>query len=99
MQVSNIWARRALVAALALCSFAGAHADDRGDWPKSSRDYANTNSNPVESRISRESAPRLLRAWETFNDSRWRPTPPPTGFVLESVLGLRFPRSLRGRTG
>lgn len=67
-----------------------------GDWPLYSRDYANTNSNPFEWQISPWTAPYLRRAWETYNDSKWRPTPPPTGFILESALGLRFPASVVG---
>lgn len=96
MQTSNIWVRRTFGVALALCGLAGAHAQSSGDWPLYSHDYANTNSNPDEWKISRQSAPGLRRAWETFNDSRWRPTPPPTGFILESALGLRFPSSVVG---
>jgi len=61
-----------------------------------SYDHSNSNFNPTEYEISRQTAPFLQRAWETFNDSKWRPGPPPTGFVLESVLGLKFPSSVVG---
>jgi len=66
------------------------------DWPLYSYDYFNSNDNRNENKISRETAPYLQRAWETFNDSKWRPTPPPTGFVLEGALGLKFPSSVVG---
>jgi outer membrane protein assembly factor BamB len=65
-------------------------------WPKYSFDYANSNNNPLERQISAETAPRLGRAWQTFNDSQWRPGQPPTGFILESAVGLRFPSTVVG---
>ena len=67
-----------------------------GEWPVYSHDFFNTNNNPLESQLSTESAPFLRRAWETFNDDQLVPEPPPTGFVLESVLGLVFPASVVG---
>jgi outer membrane protein assembly factor BamB len=38
----------------------------------------------------------LRRVWETFDDDDLVPEPPPTGFVLESALGLEFPSSVVG---
>jgi hypothetical protein len=43
-----------------------------------------------------QDAPFLRRAWQTFDDDELVPEPPPTGFVLESALGLAFPRSVVG---
>lgn len=96
MQKLSAWWRCALSAVLSLCSLTAAYAQSSGDWPLYSRDYANSNFNPDEWKISRQTAPNLRRAWETFNDSRWRPSPPPTGFILESALGLKFPSSVVG---
>ena len=96
MQFSKISMRGVCGAALALCCLASANAQSSGDWPLYSHDYANTNSNPDEWKISRQTAPALRRAWETFNDSEWRPAPPPTGCILESALGLKFPSSVVG---
>jgi outer membrane protein assembly factor BamB len=79
-----------------LMSCLAVNAQSAGSWPRFSSDYANTNSNSFEREISRLTASNLERAWQTFNDSAWRPTPPPTGFVLESALGLRFPASVVG---
>ena len=66
------------------------------DWPRYSFNYSNTNANPDERDIKRSSAPFLRRAWETFNDSQWRPGSPPTGFILEAALGLVFPSTVVG---
>ena len=95
MQIKCLLSRAIFCAVPALMTF-GANAQTPGSWPRYSSDYANTNSNPVEWKISRSTAPRLTRAWQTFNDSSFRPTPPPTGFTLESALGLRFPASVVG---
>ena len=65
-------------------------------WPRYSFDYSNSNSNPFEHAISRWTAPRLERAWQTFNDSQWRPGSPPTGFALESAVNLRFRSTVVG---
>jgi hypothetical protein len=65
-------------------------------WPRYSFDYSNSNHNPFERSISRLTAPRLERAWQTFNDSRWRPGSPPTGFALESAVNLRFRSTVVG---
>lgn len=81
---------------VAMCSLGRAHAQRAGDWPRYSYNYANTNANLQERKISQTNAPFLRRAWETFNDSRWRPGPPPTGFILETALGLQFPASVVG---
>jgi len=67
-----------------------------GDWPRYSVNYANTNTNLREKDINQKSAPFLRRAWETFNDSQWRPGVPPTDFVLEAALGLSFPSTVVG---
>lgn len=83
-------------AIVAMWNIGGASAQRVGDWPRYSYNYANTNANLEERRIGPLNAPSLRRAWETFNDSRWRPTPPPTGFVLEAALGLSFPASVVG---
>jgi outer membrane protein assembly factor BamB len=65
-------------------------------WPKYSFDDANSNNNPYEKDISNRTAPFLRRVWQTFNDSSWRPGLPPTGFILESAVGLRFPATVVG---
>jgi outer membrane protein assembly factor BamB len=67
-----------------------------GDWPLYSYDEANTNANLDEWKITPYNAPYLRRAWVTFNDDGWRPGGPPTGFLLEAALGLRFPASVVG---
>jgi polyvinyl alcohol dehydrogenase (cytochrome) len=96
MQAAKTWTSGTCGALAALCCLASASAQSSGDWPRFSYNYENTNSNPSEWKISRSNAPFLRRAWETFNDSGWRPTPPPTGFILEAALGLRFPASVVG---
>ncbi len=68
----------------------------KSDWPLYSYDYANTNNNPAEKVISVHSAPRLVKAWETFNDDSVFSAPPPTGFIFETALGLSFPSSVVG---
>lgn len=68
------------------------------DWPVYGHDQANTNANPAEDEIGSEEAPFLRREWETFNDDAANPEPPPTGFVLESALGLSYPASVVGIT-
>lgn len=95
MAITKTHATVTVVATL-LCSARAAEAQRPGDWPRYSYNYSNTNANPFERKISYGSAPRLRRAWQTFNDSAWRPSPPPTGFVLEEALGLRFPSSVVG---
>lgn len=79
----------------------GARADPAshasvGGWPMTSYDYANTNNNPLEQKISPRTVKTLKRAWQTFNDDQFVPTPPPTGFMLEAALGLRYPNSVVG---
>lgn len=95
MAIMKIRATATIVFAL-LGSTTAAEAQRPGDWPSYSYNYSNTNANPFEKKISYGNAPRLRRAWQTFNDSAWRPGPPPTGFVLEDALGLRFPSSVVG---
>ena len=72
------------------------NASQQVGWSKYSFDYANSNNNPDETKISATTAPRLQRAWQTFNDSKWRPGSPPSGFVLESAVGLKFPATVVG---
>ncbi|MET3133467.1 outer membrane protein assembly factor BamB [Oxalobacteraceae bacterium GrIS 1.11] len=96
MQLNKIWLRGTGGVALALCCLSGAYATGGNDWPLYSHDYANSNFNPDESKISPHTAPTLRRAWETFNDAKWRLAPPPSGFVLEAALGLKFPASVVG---
>ena len=92
------------LAALALCAqvdavpLASHHVDsnDPGDWPVSSKEFDHSNANPVAREPSAGNAAFLRRAWETFDDDALVPEPPPTGFVLESVLGLEFPSSVVG---
>ncbi|MEO7590080.1 MAG: hypothetical protein ABI134_02590, partial [Byssovorax sp.] len=67
-------------------------------WPLYSYDHANSNNNPDESKISAKTAPGLKRAWQTFDDDQYVSSPPPTGFLLESVLGLQFPSAVVGVT-
>jgi outer membrane protein assembly factor BamB len=66
------------------------------DWPVFSYDHANTNANTSEDEIGYRNAPSLRRVWETFNDDAATPAAPPAGFVLESVLGLVFPKAVVG---
>ncbi|WP_230969762.1 outer membrane protein assembly factor BamB family protein [Nitrogeniibacter aestuarii] len=87
----------ALAAILAMAAHAPfAMADDAGNWPVYSADAFNTNWNRNETIISPRNVARLTRAWSTFNDAQWRPEPPPTGFILEDALDLRFPASVVG---
>jgi outer membrane protein assembly factor BamB len=72
------------------------YRSDHGDWLRHSFDFANTNANTHEHRISNHNVSRLQRAWQTLNDSSLVPTPPPSGFVLEDVLGWHFPASVVG---
>ena len=67
-----------------------------GEWPLYSHDFNNSNFNPDESVLSPRNARFMRRAWETFNDSSEVEEEPPTGFVLESVLGLEFPSAVVG---
>ena len=67
-----------------------------GGWPLHSHDYANTNHNPDETKLSPITAKYLKRAWETFNDDELVSEPRPTGFVLESLLGLEYPSAVVG---
>jgi outer membrane protein assembly factor BamB len=92
----SISLKAAIVVVLSTLTLANAQAKGNDDWPLYSYDEANTNYNPKESRISKNNVWRLERAWTTFNDDRWRATPPPTGFVLEAALGLKFPNSVVG---
>ena len=66
------------------------------DWPLYSYDYNNSNYNASENIISSNNAKYLRRAWETFNDDSLSNVPPPSGFILESALGLVFPNAVVG---
>ena len=68
------------------------------DWPLFSHDYSNTNHNPVERKLNGTTIKHLVRAWETFNDDALSSELLPTGFVLESGLGLRFTNAVVGVT-
>ncbi len=81
--------------ALSITSMASANPAT-GDWPISSHDYNNTNNNSDEKKINSITAKYLRRTWETFNDDSLVFEPTPTGFVLESVLGLSYPKSVVG---
>jgi len=78
-----------------------AHASSYGkasDWPVFSYDSANTNHNPVERKLTKTTVRHLTRAWETFNDDSLSQELPPTGFILEDVLGLQYPSAVVGVT-
>jgi outer membrane protein assembly factor BamB len=62
-------------------------------------DYKNLNFNSTKPGLSPRNAPFLRRAWETFDDDKFVSEPAPTGFVLESVLGLEFPSPVVGVIG
>ena len=66
------------------------------DWSLYSYDFNNSNFNSEEHLLNPHNAKFLRRAWETFNDSSLVAGGPPTGFVLESVLGLEFPGAVAG---
>lgn len=73
------------------------HPTDHGsDWPLHSYDYSNSNYNSLEHKIRPRNVKHLRRAWETFNDDTLVGEDPPTGFVLETVLGLGFPNAVVG---
>jgi outer membrane protein assembly factor BamB len=72
------------------------HNRRSSDWPRYSFDYSNSNYNPFERAISKQTAPLLHRTWQTFNDSQWRAGAPPTGFALEAAIGLRFRSTVVG---
>ncbi len=66
------------------------------DWPLYSYDYNNSNFNPDFTAPGVRDARYLRRAWETFNDDTFVSEPAPTGFILESALGLVFPAPVVG---
>jgi len=66
------------------------------DWPLYSRDFNNSNFNSAERILNRNNARFLRRSWETFNDDTNVSELPPTGFILESILGLSFPNAVVG---
>ena len=69
---------------------------NKGDWSHYSYDYSNSNNNNTEHQLSKQNVSSLVRAWETFNDDSEYPFPAPTGFVLETALGLHFPSAVVG---
>lgn len=71
-------------------------SSNSGDWPLYSYDYNNSNYNSSENIISSTNAKYLRRAWTSFNDDSAINEPPPSGFILESVLGLHFPNAVVG---
>jgi len=72
--------------------------DRASDWSVFSYDSANTNHSSVERKLTKTTVKHLTRAWETFNDDSLSQELPPTGFVLEDVLGLRYPSAVVGVT-
>ena len=84
-----------LLFASALISSVAAEAAAE-DWPLYSYDFNNSNYNAHEYILRPGNAQYLRRAWETFNDDSLVGGGPPTGFVLESVLGLEFPNAVVG---
>jgi outer membrane protein assembly factor BamB len=85
-----------LTAALTLLLFGGAAASSTGEWPLYGHDYGNSNYNDAEEGITAWNVEYLRRAWETFNDDTFVVEPTPTGFILESALGLVFPGPVVG---
>jgi len=67
-----------------------------GDWPLYSHDFSNSNFNSAERLLKPNNIRFLRRTWETFNDDSLVDEDAPTGFVLESVLGLEFPAPVVG---
>lgn len=68
----------------------------RGQWPLYSFDFNNSNFNADEHILRPRNVQFLRRAWETFNDETLVTEEPPSGFILESVLGLEFPSAVVG---
>lgn len=81
-----------------LALVAAAHASG-GDWPLYAHDHDNSNYSSAEQTITAMNAQFLRRSWETFNDDSLVNELPPTGFVLESALGLVYPQSVVGVIG
>ena len=82
---------------ISLCSLLGAaHVNAENEWPLYSYDYNNSNFNPEEQLLSSDNAVYLRRAWETFNDDTAVSEQRPTGFILESALGLEFEKAVTG---
>lgn len=77
-------------------SVAAVTESSAGQWPLYSFDYNNSNYNSAEQILRPGNARFMRRAWETFNDDTRVSEDPPTGFVLESVLGLEFPAAVAG---
>lgn len=94
--------RRSMIAAvrgagvLALLQFGSAAQQSGGDWPLYAHDYDNSNYSARERTITASNARYLRRRWETFNDDTAVFETPPTGFALESALGLVFPDPVVG---
>ncbi len=82
---------------ISLCSLIGAApVSAENNWPLYSYDYNNSNFNAVEQNLNSDNAVYLRRAWETFNDDSAVNEPRPTGFILESALGLEFEKAVTG---
>lgn len=85
------------VSAISLCTTViTTTAVASGEWPLYSADYNNSNFNASERALSADNVMYLRRAWETFNDDTDTSESPPTGFILESVLGLFYERAVTG---
>ena len=96
MYIKNLVPLSTLCLATMLTVIGFTDVQARDSWPRYSYNYLNWNYNPDESVIKPGNARFLRRAWSTFNDDQWRPGPPPTGFALETALGLSFPSTVVG---
>ena len=101
MQYRNQRAPRAFQCAIvmALLPLGIATTSFADDWPRYSHDHNNSNYSGEEHVITAGNASLLRRKWETFNDDTFVTEPPPTGFVLEDVLGLVYPSPVVGVVG
>lgn len=67
-----------------------------GDWALYSHDFNNSNFNPDEKNLNPRNIRYLRRVWQTFNDVSEVTEATPSGFILESALGLEFPAAVVG---
>jgi len=81
---------------LALLPLGIAAQQSAAEWPLYAHDHDNSNYNAQEHTVTAQNARYLRRTWETFNDDAAVSEPPPTGFALESALGLIFPDPVVG---